>query len=100
MSDKPLKSAYELAMDKLRARDKEKGVEETKSLTEEQKARIAEVRSQAKAKLAEIEILWQSKRRGLAHDPEGLEKAEQEYVADRARVEQRAETEIAGIRTG
>ena len=100
MSDQPLKSAYELAMEKLRARDKEKGVEESKSLTEEQKARIAEARSQAKAKLAEIEILWQSKRRSLAHDPEALEKAEQEYVADRARVEERAETEIARLRRG
>ena len=100
MSD-GLKSAYELAMEKLRARDKEKGIagDET-ALTADQKKRIAEVRSQAKAKLAELEILWRSKREALAYDsdPEVNAKMEQDYVAERARVEERAETSIEKIR--
>ena len=52
MSDEPLKSSYELAMDKLRARDRERGIAEETALTAEQKGRIAEIRSQAKAKQA------------------------------------------------
>jgi ribulose 1,5-bisphosphate synthetase/thiazole synthase len=100
MSD-GLKSAYELAMEKLRARDKEKGIaaEET-ALTGAQKKRIAEVRSQAKAKLAELEILWQSKRAELVYnpDPEVVSKAEQDYVAERARVEEKAEASVEKIR--
>ena len=98
MSDKPLKSSYELAMEKLKARDREKGVTEGKAPGKKQRERIAEVRSQAKAKLAEMEILWQSSRRSLLDDPEAFVKAEQEYIADRARVEERAESEIARIR--
>src|SRR5436309_2016936 len=52
MADKGPKSAYELAMEKLRARDREKGIEETKVIGKAQKDRIAEIRTQARAKLA------------------------------------------------
>ena len=51
--DKPLKSAFELAMEKLREGDRERG-EDAKELTAEQKKRIAALRQAAKAKLAEI----------------------------------------------
>ena len=98
--DEPLKSAYELAMEKLKARDRERGIAEDTALSAKQKQRIAEVRSQAQAKLAELEILWNSQRRSLEYDPEGIDKAEREYVAERARVEERAESQIASIRAG
>ena len=52
---KPLKSAYELAMDRLRARDRDEGVAERKPLTKDQKDRIADARRTAQAKLAEVE---------------------------------------------
>ena len=100
MSD-GLKSAYELAMEKLRARDKEKGIEgRDVALTNDQKTRIAEVRAQAKAKLAELEILWKPRREKLLYggDPEALAKAEKEYVAERARVEEKAEASVEKIR--
>lgn len=96
MSDDALKSAYELAMERLKAKDRERGIAE-EPLTADQKRRIGEIRTQAKAKLAELEILTQSERRRL-HDPEALAKAEQEYVAERSRVEERAESAIAKIR--
>ena len=100
MSD-GLKSSYELAMEKLRARDKEQGITGADAaFSADQKSRIGEVRSQAKAKLAELEILWKPQRDKLLYegDPEALQKAEQSYVADRARVEEKAEASIEKIR--
>ena len=96
-----IKSSYELAMEKLRTRDKEKGIARGETtITDAQKQRIAEVRTQAKAKLAELEILWRSTRGPLLHadDPEALSKAEQNYVADRSRVEERAAAAVEKIR--
>ena len=55
--DAPLKSAYELAMERLQAEDRERGVEESTPLTDEQKKAITELRGQAQAKQAETEIL-------------------------------------------
>lgn len=95
-----MKSAYELAMEKLKARDKEKGVGEDKPVTGKQKSRIAEIRNQATAKLAELEILWKSERAKYFDHPEELEKAERQYVLERKKVEERAQSEIAKIRQG
>jgi len=50
--DGGLKSAYELAMERLAAKE---GAGEP--LTEEQKAEIAEIEQKAKAKVAELEIM-------------------------------------------
>lgn len=51
------KSAYELAMAKLRAQE---GFEE-KPLSNDQKAEIAEIRSRYRAKIAEVEMSHESK---------------------------------------
>jgi hypothetical protein len=48
-----LKSSYEIAMEKMNTM----GIETTQNLTEEQKARIAEIRSEYTAKAAERKIL-------------------------------------------
>jgi hypothetical protein len=56
MSDERPKSAYELAMERLRLKDKEADVED-RPLTNQQKAAIAEVRQFYKAKAVEREIL-------------------------------------------
>jgi hypothetical protein len=50
------KTAFELAMERLRQKDREAGVEE-RLLTDEQKASVAEVRRFYQAKVAEREIL-------------------------------------------
>ena len=59
MTDEAPKSAYELAMERLRKKDKEEGVSE-RPLTDEQREAIAEARRVAEARLAEREILYQS----------------------------------------
>src|SRR5216684_746871 len=59
MTDNTPKSALELAMERLRQKDKESNAPE-RPLTDEQKAGIAEVRQMYQAKTAEHEILHQA----------------------------------------
>jgi hypothetical protein len=92
------KSAYELAMERLRQQDKEAGVEE-RTVTDEQKAAIAEIRKVYKAKLAEREILHQSERRKAA-SPEALAQAEDEYRRDRERIGDERDRKIEKVRKG
>ena len=96
--DRPLKSAFELAMERLRAGDKERGVEE-KPLTARQKEEIARLRQEAKAKLAELEILQRKNLAALAGDPEKSAEAERNYQTDRERVTSRLESAIARVRS-
>ena len=42
--------------------------------------------------------MWKTERPGLDAQPEQIEKAEAEYLAERKRVEERAEAEIEKIR--
>ena len=103
MADEPLKSAYELAMERLRAKDRDAGVEEERPLTEEQKKEIARLRKEAQAKLAELEILHRKALAGFTYDPTKPEAAgtlEERYRTDRARVESRLESAIAKVKKG
>jgi hypothetical protein len=59
MSDDAPKSAYELAMERLRKKEQEAGGED-RALTDGQKAAIAEARQVHKARTAELEILHQA----------------------------------------
>ena len=59
MSDDAPKTAYELAMERLRRKDSEASVDD-RPLTDAQKAAIAEIRQFYKAKGAELEILQQA----------------------------------------
>jgi tRNA splicing endonuclease len=99
MADRPLKSAFELAMERLKAKDKVEGVEESKPLTKAQKERIAQLRAEAKAKLAELEILHRKNLAGVA-DPEQMKTIEDNYATDRGRVESRRDDAIEKIRGG
>ena len=100
MADQPLKSAYELAMERLKAKDRSEGVEESGPLTQEQKKRIAELRQEAQAKLAELEILHQKNLAGTPKDPDEVQKLEENYRTDRARVDSRLESAIARVKRG
>jgi hypothetical protein len=93
---KPLKSAVELAMERLRQKDAEAGVS-ARPLTDQQKASIAEVRNFYEAKLAEIEVLHRSKLRAIA-DPDARETLEQEYRRDRDRLGSERDSKIEKIR--
>jgi hypothetical protein len=90
------KSAYDLAMERLRAADQAARAEET-PLTPAQKQEIAEARRVATARLAEREILFRDATRKTA-DPAEREKAEQEYQIDRQRINDDCERAIEAIR--
>jgi hypothetical protein len=96
--EKPLKSAYELAMERLRTKDREDGVEESKPLSDEQRRRITELRAESQAKLAEIEILHRKHAAVAGVEPEKVRELEEKYRIDRERVESRLESAIAKVR--
>lgn len=87
-----MKSAYELAMERL---ETEQGV--SKKLTNKQKAAIAEVESRLKAKLAELEIYFEQKAPTLS-DPQELQLLQDEKTQGVARAKDRAEEEKRSIR--
>jgi len=91
-----MKSAYELAMERLRQKDQEAGIEE-RAVTEEQKGALAELRSFYEAKLAEREIHYQS---ALARtfDPEAREVLAEEYRRDRERLVSERDRKIEDVR--
>jgi hypothetical protein len=98
VSDDEPKTAYELILERLKQKDRAQGVSE-KPLSDEKKARIAELRKLYEAKLAEREILHQSERR-RAGDPEALEQLEQEYRRDRERIAGERDRRIDEVREG
>ena len=93
---KPLKSALELAMERLRQKDADAGVE-SRPLTERQKAAISEIRNYYEAKLAEIDVLHRSKLRSL-FDPAARDAAEQEFRRERERLVKDRESKIQKAR--
>ena len=94
--DEAPKSAYELAMERLRQKDRDEGIEE-RTVSEEQKAAIAELRRVYEAKLAEREILHRGNLRNAA-DPAALEILEEEYRRDRERVTSERDRKIEKAR--
>ena len=79
--EKPLKSSLELAMERLAKKDADAGVA-SKPVTEAQKAGIAEVRNFYEAKIAELEVLHQSKI-NATFDPAEREILAQQYRHER-----------------
>ena len=98
VSDDGPKSALELAMERLRKKDKDSGVE-AHAVTDAQRAAIAEARSVSEAKLAEREILFKSKMAAV-REPEAREVLEQEYRRDRQRITSDRDHKIEEIRGG
>ncbi len=98
MPDEKLKSAYELAMERLRQKDKDAGVVES-SLTDQQKKAIADAHAACKAKLAELEIMHQSKLAGV-QEADARQALEETYRKDVQRVRDERDRKIATIRQG
>ena len=90
------KSSFDLAMERLRASDREAGVEETK-LSPAQKKKIAEARRVATSRTAEREILFRDAMQRTL-DPVERERAEREYQVDRQRITDDCERAIEAIR--
>jgi len=84
--DEEPKSAVELAMARLRQKDKDAGVSE-RPVSDEQRARIAEIRQFYEAKMAEREILHKSALRQTGGEPEAVQALEDEYRRDRERLQ-------------
>ncbi len=97
MPEERLKSAYELAMERLRKKDADEGFAES-HLTDQQKKAIADAHAACKAKLAELEIMHKSKLAGL-QDPEARKEREEIYRRDVQRVTDERDRKIARIRT-
>jgi hypothetical protein len=95
MTDAP-KSALELVMERLRRKDAEAGVEQ-QTLTEAQKAAIADARSMYEARVAEQQILHRSKL-ATARSSEERERFEEEYRRDLERLATDRDAKIRRIR--
>jgi len=98
MSDEEPKSAYELAMERLRKQDAEQGLSE-QPLSDAQKEAIAEAQRTCKAKLAELEIMHNSKLAGVS-EPDAREVLKQNYRRDVERAREERDRAIARIRRG
>jgi hypothetical protein len=90
------KSAYELAMERLRQKDREAGVEES-PLTDQQKTAIAEARQVYQARMAEREILHRDALH-KAQSRDEVEKLEGELARDRDRLASDRDRKIAEIK--
>jgi hypothetical protein len=91
------KSALEIAMARLRQKDAERG-EEAAPLTDDQKARIAEVRQAAQAKLAQEDILFAASMT-KTWEPEARAKLEAEHRMDVQRIQDDADRKVHKIRS-
>ena len=92
-----MKSAYELALERLEAQGIEKPREE--ALSEETKQALAAARQLTEAKLAELEILHRDKLAKLA-DPTKLAEQEEFYRRERESIERDGEARVEKIRRG
>ena len=94
-TDKTLKSALDLAMERLTQRDGALA-----KLTDVQKAALAEVDRKTKAKLAEREILGSDQLAKAGDDPEKVDPIKAIQRAEIEKIKTRAEEEKERIRKG
>jgi hypothetical protein len=98
MADDAPKSAYELAMERLRKKDQDEGVTVV-PLTDEQRTQIAEVRNFYDAKIAEQKVLHQSAQRRTL-DPAELDTLDQQYRRELEHLTSARDAKIEKIRRG
>ena len=90
------KSAYELAMERLRKKDEAAGISQV-PLTAEQKAQIADIRSLYGAKIAQADLQHQDRLRAT-FDPAVQEALEVEYRRERERLTAEMDAKIEKAR--
>jgi hypothetical protein len=90
-----MKSAYELALERL----ERQGIERPRegALTDEVRQQMAETRSKAEARIAELEILHKNRLKTM-FDPTQRQEEEDEYVRERRRIEDDRERRIDALR--
>jgi hypothetical protein len=91
-----MKSAYELAMERLQKQDADAGVVHA-PLTDAQKAAIAEIRSLYESKLAEVQVLHEGRLREM-FDPAERDARMEEYRRDRERLTSERDAKIEKAR--
>lgn len=94
----PLKSAVELAMERLRKKDEESGVT-ARALSDADKAAIAEIRNFYESKLAQEDVLHQSKLRTV-FDPAERDVLAGQFRRERERLISERDAKIEKIRRG
>ncbi len=92
-----MKTAYELALERMEAQGIDKP--DVESLSETTRAAMAEVRQKAEARLAEADILHQ-KALVSTPDPGARSRLEAEYRIDRRRIEEDRDRAIQKLRQG
>ncbi len=86
-----MKSAYELAMEKL-------GGDATPKLTDQQKAEIAEIDNRCKAKIAETEVMSQQQIDQAGDDSAKVEQVREALSTEIRRMREKAEVQKNKIR--
>lgn len=97
MAENAPKSAYELAMERLRKADAEKGIVE-RPLSDEQKAEIAEIRRVYEARLAQAEVMHRSALNKTI-EPDAIAAAEADYRRERERLTTERDRKIDEVRS-
>jgi hypothetical protein len=90
-----MKSAYELALERLDSQGIERPRED--ALSARDRELMAEIRQQAKAKLAEVEILHRDRLAGMG-DPDARRQEEEDYQLERRRIEAERDRKLAKLR--
>ena len=92
-----MKSAYELALERL----EQQGIERPREggIDSETQQEIAEIRQRTEATLAKLEILLQDRLKGT-QDPAERSATEKEYVTERKCLEEKRDLKIEKLRTG
>jgi len=91
------RSAFEIAMERLRQKDRDAGAEDRQPLTDAQKAAIADARNLCEARMAEREILHRDAL-ARAQSAEEVEKLRNELQRDRDRLISDRDRKIEEIR--
>jgi hypothetical protein len=92
-----MKSAYELALERMEKQGIERPREET--FGDDLREKIAEARRKAEAKLAELEILHKNRLKTV-YDAAKRQEEEEEYVRERRRIEDERERKVEELRKG
>ena len=96
--DTRLKSSFELAMERLRLKDAEAGVT-TRTLSDAEKAEIAEIRNLYEAKIAEAQVMLLSNLQKTM-DPASRETLEAGFRAEKERLTRERDRKVERIREG
>ena len=96
-NSKGMKSAYELALERLEQQGIERPREE--ALSEAEREQVAEIRRRAEAKVAELEIMHGDRLAKLG-DPLAREEEQRRFRHEKQRVEENRDRKIAQIRQG